>query len=164
MDIQDTLYFQIVADVFLCLSMAALVLYLRKINSRNKTAPTDQASVLQFRKLLAESQKDAERFFQTLDECYKTFKELALDLEIREKRLKVLIEEARKQTDVFEIGRQDDDEERDSRRKHAEIMKWLDEGVPLQEIAERTGTTSGEILLIADLEKARRGTKTRAGE
>jgi DNA-binding NarL/FixJ family response regulator len=163
MDIQSTLYFQIAADVFLCLSMAALVLYLRK-GSRNKSTVIDGESVRQLRKLLAESQKDAEQFFQSFDECCRTFRALAADLETREKRLSALIEEAKKQQERSEPGRHDNAEgQNNGNHRYSDILRWLGEGVPVDEIAKRTGTTSGEILLIADLEKARKSS-ARAGQ
>lgn len=156
MDIQSTIYFQIATDVGLCLSIAVLVFYLRKNAHNDKTAVVDEQSLLQFKELLAGSQKEAERFIRIIDECYRRFKELAIDMEVREERLKVLIEEAKKRMIMSEIPEHARDEQT-SKHKYEEIMKCLEEGIPLEEIAERTGITSGEILLIADLEKVRQG-------
>lgn len=162
MDIQSTLYFQIVADVVLCVAMAVLLLRSGRQAGHAKNPAMDQQSLRQFRQLLAESQIAAERFIQTIDEGYRKFRGLAVDLEKREERLKSLIEEINectKKADV--IGHSGD--EPNCRKKYEAIMKYLEEGLPLEEIAGRTGITSGEILLIAELEKVRQGKAKEAG-
>jgi hypothetical protein len=155
MDIQSTIYLQIVADVVLCLAIIVLLLRLGKNTNKNRVTVIDEQSLLQFRKLLAESQIDAERIHNTIDEGYRKFKELATDLEVREERLKVLLKEMNRHTKTFDITEHAGDELA-YKKKHETIMQYLEEGVPMEEIAERTGITAGEILLIADLERVKK--------
>jgi hypothetical protein len=156
MDIQSTLIIQIVADVVLCLAIVLLLLRLRKTVNKAKALAVDDKSLLQFRKLLAESQIDGQRLISTIDESYRKFQELAISLEVREERLRVLIEEIKRGTEAVNVKVLPEDEQA-CKNKYESIMKFLKEGFSLEEIAERTGIASGEILLIADLEKARQG-------
>jgi hypothetical protein len=152
MDIQSTLSLQIIADVVLCLAIVFLLLRLRRTINEAKAPVIDEKSLLQFRQLLAESQIDGERLFRTIDESYRKFQELAISLEVREERLRALVEEINRRTEAVDITEHPGDEQA-CKKKYESIMNFLKEGLPLEEIAARTGITSGEILLIADLEK-----------
>jgi hypothetical protein len=154
MDIQSILYFQIVADVVLCAAMVILLWRSGRKGGRKGTPALDEQSLRQFRKLLDESQAAAERFILTIDEGYRKFRELAVDLDKREHRLQSLIEEMNKRTKGPE-NRVLSDDETGSRARYEATLKYLDEGLPLEEVARRTGLTSGEIVLISELEKIR---------
>jgi hypothetical protein len=155
MDIQFTLFIQIIADMVLCLAIVFLLLHLRKAINKAKAPLIDEKSLLQFRQLLAESQINGERLFRTIDESYRKFQELAIGLEIQEEKLRVLVEEIKKRTEADALTEHPGDE-KDCKKKYESIMNFLKEGFPLEEIAERTGITSGEISLIVDLEKIKK--------
>jgi hypothetical protein len=152
MDIQYTIFIQIIADVVLGLAIVLLLLRLRRTVNITKAPVIDERFLVQFRKLLAESQIEGERLFRTIDEGYRKFHELAISLEVREERLRVLVEEIKRRTEAIELTEHPGDE-KDCKKKYESIMNFLKEGFSLEEISERTGITSGEILLIADLEK-----------
>jgi hypothetical protein len=155
MDMQSTLLFQIIADVVLCLAIAFLLMRLPRAINQAKAPVIDEKSFFQFRQLLAESQINGERFFRTIDEGYRKFQELAIGLEIQEEKLRVLVEEIKKITETVDLKEHLGDE-KDCKKKYESIMNFLKEGFPLEEIAERTGITSGEIALIVDLEKIKK--------
>jgi hypothetical protein len=152
MDIQTTVYIQIIADVVLCLTIAFLLLRLRKILNKATSPVIDEESLLQFRQLLAESKNDGERLCRTIDESYRKFYELAIGLEAREERLRILVEEIKRRTEAADI-REISGDDLSCKKKYEDILNFLKKGLPMEEIAERTDTTSGEILLIAELEK-----------
>jgi hypothetical protein len=142
--------------VVLCLAILFLLLRMGRTKNETKSPVIDQKSLLQFKQLFAESRGDADRFLSTLDESYRKFQELATRLEIREGRLRALVEEINRKTEKFETAEQVRDEQSPA-KKYERILKLLEEGLPLEEIAEKTGITSGEISLIDHLEKIRKG-------
>lgn len=155
MDIQAILIFQIIANVVLCGAILFLLLRIERTVNKANAPVTDEKSLLQFQQLLTESRDDADRFSRTLDESYRKFQELAISLEVREERLRSLVEEIKRRTETVEMTEHAGDEQA-CEKKYEPIMKFLEEGLPLEEIVERTGITSGEILLIDDLEKAKK--------
>jgi hypothetical protein len=155
MEVQSILISQIVADVVLCLAILFLLLRMGRIVNRTKSPVIDKESLLQFQQLLNESRGDVDRLFGTLDESYRKFNELAMSLEVQEGRLRDLVEKINRQTEKFEIVDHIRDEE-PLEKKYGHILKLLEEGLPLENIAEKTGIASGEILLIADLEKTKK--------
>ena len=156
MEVQSIFISQIVADLVLCLAILFLLLRMGRTVNKTKSPVIDQKSLLQFQQLLTESRGDADRLFSTLDESYRKFHELAMSLEVHEGRLRALVEKINRQTEKFEIAEHVRDEQ-SPEKKYGHILKLLEEGLPLEEIAEQTGITSGEILLIDDLEKAKKG-------
>lgn len=156
MEIQAIFISQIVADVVLCLAILFLLLRMGRTENKTKSSVIDQNTLLQFKQLFAESRGDADRFLSTLDESYRKYQELATSLEVREGRMRALLEEVNRQTEKFKIAEHVRDEQSPA-KKYERILKLLEEGLPLEEIAEQTGITSGEILLIDDLEKIKRG-------
>ena len=155
MEVQSVFISQIVADVILCLAILFLSLRMGKNSSETKPPVIDQKSLLQFQQLLTESRGDADRLFSTLDESYRKFHDLAMSLENQEGRLSALVEKINGQTEKFEMAEQVRDEH-SSEKKYERILKLLEEGLPVEEIAAQTGVTSGEILLIDDLEKTKK--------
>ena len=156
MEVQTIFISQIVADVVLCLAILFLLLRMGRTENKTKSPVIDQKSLLQFKQYFTESRGDADRFLGTLDESYRKFQELAASLEIREGRMRVLLEEINRKAEKFETVEHVRDEQSPA-KKYECILKLLEEGLPLKEIAEQTGITSGEILLIDDLEKIKRG-------
>jgi hypothetical protein len=161
MDIQSTLFIQIIADVVLCLVIIFLLLRLRRTVNNAKAPVIDERSLLQFRQLLAESQVNGERLITTIDESYRKFQGLAISLEAQEEKMRILVEEIKRRTESANITELPGDEQA-CKKKYESIMNFLKEGISLEEIAERTGIASGEILLIADLEKIKQS-KRQAG-
>lgn len=155
MEVQSVFISQIVADVILCLAILFLSLRMGKNSSETKPPAIDQKSLLQFQQLLTESRGDADRLFSTLDESYRKFHDLAMSLKNQEGRLSALVEKINGQTEKFEMAEQARDEH-SPEKKYERILKLLEEGLPVEEIAVQTGVTSGEILLIDDLEKTKK--------
>lgn len=155
MEVQSIFISQIVADAVLCLAILFLSWRMGKSVNETKSPLIDQKSLLQFQQLLTESRGDADRLFSTLDESYRKFHELAMSLESQEGRLRTLVEKINRQTEKFEIAEQVRDQN-SPEKKYERILKLLEEGLPVEEIAVQTGVTSGEILLIDDLEKTKK--------
>jgi hypothetical protein len=153
MDIQSTLFLQIIADIILCLVIVYLLFRLRGNLNKKEAIVIDDKSLLQFRQLLEESQADGERLFRTIDESYRKFYELAQNLEVHEEKLRALVEEIKGKTETLDLTGYTGGH--DSKEQYEPIIKLLKEGIAFDEIAVRTGITSGEISLIADLERMR---------
>ncbi|MCG6536075.1 MAG: hypothetical protein L7F78_15590, partial [Syntrophales bacterium LBB04] len=88
MDITSVLIFQIIADVALCIAVLFLLISIgRKVNKANPRA-VDGEHLVEFQKLLGQSQQDAALFFAKLDESFSKFQDLTLQLDEKEERLR----------------------------------------------------------------------------
>jgi hypothetical protein len=160
MNTKIILIIQIVADVVLCTVVLFLLISIGKKIARSRSSAVNEKYLLEFQNLLAESQASAAGFFRTLDANCEKFKELAADLEEKEKSLTALIQEAQRKLEKFSrIGVAPDSSS--SEQKYDLIMKLSGQGVSEAEMAKRSELTAGEISLIIDLERKRRETSAR---
>ena len=150
-DTQTILIFLIIADVVLCIAVLFLLVRIGKNISRPQSPVHDEKHLLEFQRLLGESQDAAAGFFRILDANCNKFKELASELEEKEKTLAALMREAQKNMGEFKLiggagapfseGRYDP------------VMGLLKEGLSTEEIAARSGLPAGEVSLIVELER-----------
>ncbi len=155
MKTQIILVIQIIADVVLCIAVLFLLIRIGRKVASSHTSVMDEKYLLEFKNLLAESHAAAAGFFRTLDANCEKFKELAADLEAKEKSLTALLQEAQRKLENFSrIGIAPDSYF--SEQKYDLIMKLLGQGVSEAEMSKRSGLTAGEISLIIDLERKRR--------
>ncbi|HLA27721.1 MAG TPA: hypothetical protein VJZ49_07480 [Syntrophales bacterium] len=152
MDTQTILIFLIFADAVLCIAVIFLLARLGKNISRPQAPVHDGEQLLEFRRLLGESQDAAAGFLRTLDINCNKFKELASELEEKERSLTALIREMQKKSGKFKlIGGDADDPS--SEKKHNSVKDLLRAGLSLEEISARSGLPAGEVSLIIDLER-----------
>lgn len=152
MNIQQLVGFQIAADVLLCAVIIYLLWRFKKDLSASRTG-VDQNLMLEFKKLIEESQQTGARFVDALAEGRRMFKELAYSLDEREKRLKSLIETSLACSEKLDaISRNN---ARPSEGKYQTAIQMAREGLNAGEIAARTGLTEGEAALVVDLGRAK---------
>lgn len=152
MDVKTILIFQVIADIVLCIAFLFLLLRIGKNVQRRTLSVADDRYLSEFKKLLQDSQDDAARFSLKLDEGLEKFKELASSLEQKEESLKQLVHDVCRQGNQVEItGSAIDDVSREKR--HDQIMRLLETGLTVEQIAGCTGLAIGEVTLIVDLEK-----------
>lgn len=155
MDLPSIVIFQIIADVVLCIAVLFMLLRIGRIISTSHTQAISNENLSAFQKSLDASREDAAHFFHRLDESYTKFKELAMSLEREEERLKALIEEVQGHGERFEkMGHAADHQSVEL--TYQRIMRFLDDGLSIEEIAERSGLTAGEVVLISNLESKKK--------
>ena len=154
MDVKTILILLLVTDIVLCMAFLFLFLRIGRNIGRRILPVADDKYLSEFKKLLQDSQNDAACFFLKLDESLEKFKDLALHLERKEESLKRLVQDVHGQGDqcgimshaIYDMSRE---------KRHDQIMRLLETGLTVEQIAGCTGLTIGEVMLIVDLEKKR---------
>ncbi len=153
MNIQVLIGFQIAADILLCAVIIYLLWRFKKDVSASRSG-MDQDQMLEFRRLIEDSQQTGARFVDALSEGRTMFKELAYGLDEREKRLQSLIETSRACSEKLDAGISQI-EERPFEDKYQTVIQMAREGLSAGEIAGRTGLAEGEVALVIGLGRAK---------
>jgi hypothetical protein len=151
MDYLNPVFMQIVLDLVLFIS---IVILLWRINANIKNPPLDplRKMTAELQSLIIESQANANKFLQDMEQSRLSLKEIALELELKEKRVKTILEKARKEFEKIDektanIG------SASSRSKYSEVINMINKGSTEEETARVTGFTQAEIGLIVDLSR-----------
>jgi hypothetical protein len=150
------LYFQIIIDIVFFI---VIILLLSILNKRVARYPpgADGATVGELKKLMTDSRDCTDLFIRAVQESEERLNKLARQLDNKEKRIIILIENAESliQKKAFQQVKEElpgwDGE------KYEQIIRMVKEGLSREEVAKRLGVTMGEIDLIAELEQARAG-------
>ena len=152
----SSLPFQIIIDIVF---FVTIIILLRQLNKRLVKDPPviDESIVREFKKLMTDSQDFSNQFLRVVEENEQRLNTISRQLDNKEKRLIILIEEAEallNKVDSQKTTTQkiDSDEERS---KH--IIQMIREGRSQEEVAKRLGVTEGEINLITALEQIKAG-------
>jgi hypothetical protein len=152
----SSLHFQIIIDIIFFITILIL---LRQLNKRIVKDPPviDEAIVREFKKLMTESQDFTNHFLGVVEENEQRLNKLSRQLDNKEKRLIILIEEAEALTNKVDsqkttIEKVYSDEERS---KH--IIQMIQDGRSREEVAKQLSVTEGEINLITALEQIKAG-------
>ncbi len=155
MNIQTIFVLQIIADFLFCLVIVFLLARLRKSFDKTKPPVVDDNLLLELQTLITRSQSDSERFLADLDESCRRFQQLAVSLESSGKRVASLLEEIDLRLEQVSIQKQHRPVYAGD-KDYTAIARLLGRDLSVEEIAERTGIPSGEISLVADLEKIKK--------
>ena len=149
MDVQNPAFVQIAIDVAL---FVAVVILLWRVNAniRNHDTGNHQEMISELRVIINQSQKTADRFLETMEKSRKSLKEIALELDIKEERIKALLEKYQKKVEPFN-GKPLLQDTNLSQGKYAEVISMIKKGYSAEETASATGFPEGEIGLIVDL-------------
>jgi hypothetical protein len=152
----SSLHFQIIIDIIFFITILIL---LRQLNKRIAKDPPviDEAIVREFKKLMTESQDFTNHFLGVVEENEQRLNKLSRQLDNKEKRLIILIEEAEALINKVDsqkttIEKVYSDEERS---KH--IIQMIQDGRSREEVAKQLSVTEGEINLITALEQIKAG-------
>jgi hypothetical protein len=151
MDIQNPIFVQIAIDLALFIAVIILLWHANS-NIKNNDASKHQEMIAELKIIIAQSQNTADRFLEDLEKSRKSLKEIALELDIKEKRVKEILEKFQRETESHDgepILRDADF----SQSKYAEVINMIKKGYSEEETASATGFPRGEIGLIVDLSR-----------
>jgi hypothetical protein len=151
MDFQNPIIFQIALDSALFL---AIIILLWRVNTQIKNPPVafQQNMIDELKSLIRESQANADKFLLALEESRLALKEIALELELKEKRVKSVLEESKRTSELIDC-REAKNDLSFSQNKYSEVLKMIKKGCSEEETARATGFTQAEIGLILDLSR-----------
>lgn len=152
----SSLPFQIIIDIVF---FVTIVILLRQLNKRIVKDPPviDESIVREFKKLMTDSQDFTNQFLRVVEENEQRLNKLSRQLDNKEKRLIILIEEA--EALINKVDSQKTTTEKiysdEERSKH--IIQMIRDGRSREDVAKRLGVTEGEINLITALEQIKAG-------
>jgi hypothetical protein len=151
MDLQNPVFIQIALD--LALFFAIIILFWRvNVNIKKPPSGFQREMIAELKLLIIESQANAERFLQALEQSRLALKELALELELKEKRVKSVLEKAGQEANIVHSRGENKDPEFSS-NKYSTVLSMIKKGYSEEETARITGFTQAEIGLIIDLSR-----------
>ena len=152
----SSLHFQIIIDIIF---FVTIVILLRQLNKRIVKNPPviDESIVREFKKAMTDSQDFTNHFLKVIEENEQRLNKLSRQLDNKEKRLIILIEEAESLISKVDsqkttIKKVYSDEERS---KH--VIQMIQDGRSREEVAKQLNVTEGEINLITALEQIKTG-------
>lgn len=146
MDTVNPIYLQLFID--LALLVAIIVLLWRvNVNLRKPLVKSHQDMMKELKEIMTESQSTSENFLQALGKSRLALKEIALELDLKEQRVKTLLAKSDPLggeclTKRGTIDPQD---------KYEQVVRMIKQGYSEAQTAEATGFTEPEIGLIIDL-------------
>ena len=151
MDIQNPIFVQIAIDLALFI---VIIVLLWHVNANIKRPDTGkhQELITELKAIVAQSQNNADSFLVALETSRKSLKEIALELDIKEKRIKAILEKSQQEVEPFDANPILRDAGL-SQTKYAEVINMIKKGYSEEETASATGFPRGEIGLIVDLSR-----------
>lgn len=146
MNLQNPIFIQLIIDVALLL---VVVFLLWRFNAalRNPIIKSHQDMMKELKTMMSESQVSSENFLQALEKSRLTLKELALELDLKEKRVKTMLAKA----DTVAVLPGEKRPAGFPQDKYGQVVQMIQKGYSEAETAEATGFTEPEIGLIIDL-------------
>ncbi len=131
--------------------LAAVIFLLWRVNSglRNPLIQSQKDMIRELKSVVRESQTSADAFLKALEQSRLAIKEMALDLEVKEKRVKSLLERPGAAGMMHQHVSSDRTET--SSDRYAGVVHLIRQGVTREQAARETGFTEAEIGLILDL-------------
>ncbi|MEI6610827.1 MAG: hypothetical protein WCO53_13940 [Deltaproteobacteria bacterium] len=151
MDIQNPIFVQIAIDLALFIAVIILLWHANS-NIKNNDASKHQEMIADLKIIIAQSQNTADRFLEALEKSRKSLKEIALELDIKEKRVKAILEKFQRETEPYD-GEPILPDANFSQSKYAEVINMIRKGYSEEETASATGFPEGEVGLIVDLSR-----------
>jgi hypothetical protein len=151
MYLQNPIFIQIVLDLAL---FAAVIILLWRVNVNIKKPHLDfpREMIAELKTLITESQANAENFLQALEQSRLALKEIALELELKEKRVKSALAKADWEEKSANT-RTADNFSAFPQSKYSAVINMINRGCSEEETARVTGFTQAEIGLIVDLSR-----------
>jgi len=151
MDFLNPVFVQIVLDLVL---FAAIIILLWRVNANIKNPPLNplRKMTAELQSLIIESQANADKFLQAMEQSRLALKEIALELELKEKRIKTILEKSQEEVENTDAKTANMGSSF-SRSKYLEVLNMINKGHAQEEIARVTGFTQAEIGLIVDLSR-----------
>jgi len=151
MDIQNPVFVQIAIDLALFIVVIILLWHVNA-NIKRPDICKHQEMIAELKAIVAQSQNNADSFLDALEISRKSLKEIALELDIKEKRIKSILEKSQQEIEPFNTNPIIRDAGQ-SQSKYAEVINMIKKGYSEEETASATGFPRGEIGLIVDLSR-----------
>lgn len=151
MDFSNPIFIQIAIDLAL---FAAIIILIWRVNAnfKNPSLDSQRKMTAELKSLIIESQVNADKFLQALEQSRLALKEIALELDLKEKRVKTILEKSQKELNIMDT-RAENKNAAFSQSKYSEVINMIDKGYSEEETARITGFTQAEIGLIIDLSR-----------
>jgi hypothetical protein len=151
MDLQNPVFIQIALDLAL---FVAIIILLWRVNANIKNPPSSfqQEMIAELKSLIVESQANADKFLQALEQSRLALKELALELELKERRVKSVLDKSRQEVNTVNAKEANKHTEF-SPDQYSKVLSMIKKGHSEEETAHITGFTQAEIGLIIDLSR-----------
>ena len=152
----SSLHFQIIIDIIFFITILIL---LRQLNKRIAKDPPviDESIVLEFKKLMTESQDFTNQFLGVVEENEQRLNKLSRQLDNKEKRLIILIEEAEALINKVDSQKTTTEKVYSDEERSKHIIQMIQDGNSREEVAKQLNVTEGEINLITALEQIKAG-------
>src|SRR5512145_554371 len=146
MDIQNPIFLQLIIDFAL---LVAVIFVLWRVNSnlRKPLLKSHQDMMKELKIIMKESQASSDNFLKALEQSRLALKELALELDLKEKRVKTILAKSDALADASGVRRAPGTPQ----DKYAQVVDMIRKGYSEAQTAETTGFTEAEIGLIVDL-------------
>ena len=151
MDYPNQLLVQIAIDLAL---LAAIIIMLWRVNSNFKksSSASQRKMTEELKSLIIESQANADKFLRSLEQSRLALKEIALELDVKEKRVKAVLEKSKPES-AGTGSHQSGEDSASSSNKYSEVMNLINQGYSNEETARLTGCTQAEVGFIIDLSR-----------
>lgn len=146
MNIQNPIFLQVLIDIAL---LVAVVVLLWRVNANLKkpVMKSHQNMMKELKVIMAESQASSENFLQALEQSRLALKEIAMELDLKEKRVKTLLAKS----DNAVNGTEGKRTAGVPQEKYKQVVDMIRKGYSEAQTAEATGFAEAEIGLIIDL-------------
>ncbi|MEE9912663.1 MAG: hypothetical protein K4571_13195 [Deltaproteobacteria bacterium] len=151
MDIQNPIFLQLIIDFAL---LVAVIFVLWRVNSnlRKPLLKSHQDMMKELKLIMKESQASSDNFLKALEQSRLALKELALELDLKEKRVKTILAKSDALADTSG-GKRAPGTPQD---KYTQVVDMIRKGYSEAQTAETTGFTEAEIGLIVDLYRVKK--------
>lgn len=151
MELNYLLYIQILIDILLFVAIVVLVWQLkRKIDQTAVHA--DRPTITDLKAVMVDSEQFVNQYMKSIDENKDHLTKLIRQLDDKERKMVLLIEEADNALQKFD--RQKKVADSPINDQYENISEMARQGLTVEEIAKRSGISEGEVNLVVELAKA----------
>jgi hypothetical protein len=147
MSFTNPAFLQIGIDMAL---LAAVIFLLWRVNValKNPLIKSNKDTLKEFKTIIRESQAASDAFLKTIEQSRQAFKQMAMELEIKEQRVKALLDGSGGASG----------EATGTQKRYDDVVKMIARGMSRDQAAKATGFTEAEIGLILDLYRVKQET------
>ena len=133
----------------------AIMFFLRQLSKRVTQVPPiiNNEVVGEFKRLITDSQDSTSQFLRIIEEHEGRLNKLSRQLDNKERRLVVLLEEAESLMNRMNSHKNTPENTYSNEEKSKQIIQMIKAGISREDIARKLGVTDGEINLITAIEQ-----------
>ncbi len=146
MDIQSPVFLQILIDIALLIAVVVL-LWRVNANLKKPLIKSHKDMMNDLKEVVSQSKISSENFLEALEKSRLALKEIAIELDLKEKRVKTLLA----RSDNAINGVDEKHKPGAPQEKYKQVVDMIRQGYTEAQTAETTGFTEAEIGLIVDL-------------